>query len=73
MLLNNQLYIMKLSSLNSVDMLIETAFYIEVKKNENVYLTMTLYLNIIKIANSYCEMMGLWYNSEHIFMIGGIY
>ena len=48
MLLNNQLYIMKLSSLNSVDMLIETAFYIEVKKNENVYLTMTLYLNIYK-------------------------
>ena len=43
---------MKLSSLNSVDMLIETAFYIEVKKKEIIYL-----MFFVKNANSYCEIM----------------
>ena len=51
-----------------MNVLIETAFYIEVKKKEIIYL-----MFFVKNANSYCEMMGLWYNSEHVFMIGGIY
>ena len=54
--------------MNSVNVLIETAFYIEVKKKEIIYL-----MFFVKNANSYCEIMWLWYNSEHLFMIGGIY